>query len=82
MYRPEKIPSLSVNVMFPLCCGGRLFSFDLEVDSAVDRSKISNTFLFLFSKKMWGIRAGNHKMLVILVNSFNLISEHAHLSAH
>ena len=31
-------------------------------------SKISNTFHFLFSKKMWIIKAGIHKILVRIVN--------------
>ena len=31
-------------------------------------TKISNTFHFLFSKKMWVIRAGIHKLLVIKAN--------------
>ena len=31
-------------------------------------SKISNTFLFPFSNKMLVIRAGNHKILVIIAN--------------
>ena len=31
-------------------------------------SKISNTFLFLFSNKMLVIRAGSHKMVVRIAN--------------
>ena len=32
------------------------------------RSKISNTFLFLFSNRMWVIKAGIHRMLVRIAN--------------
>ena len=36
-------------------------------------SKISSTFLFLFSAKMLVIRAGIHKMLVKIANRWTLI---------
>ena len=35
-------------------------------------SKISNTFHFLFSKKMWGFRAVIHKILVRKANKEDL----------
>ena len=39
-----------------------------QSDNPGENSKISNTFLFLFSNKMVVIRAGTHKMLVRIAN--------------
>ena len=46
-----------------LCC--KSICTDCMYDKC---SKISNTFLFLFSNKMLVIRAGTHKMLVRIAN--------------
>ena len=40
-------------------------------------SKISNTFLFLFSNKMMVIRAGIHKLLVRIANKEDLDQKHS-----
>ena len=45
-----------------------VFSWQVPYDKHGKCSKISNTFLFLFSNKMLVIRAGIHKMLVRIAN--------------